>query len=551
MMTRNSRICALAVAMMAAFISLAAPKGTLAQGVRSITNVATAEWGPADNRVQSQSNQVKTIVNATAQPVTSAPYTLTNGGFSAALLDLSCARSSQTGPSAPGGNSGLTGLPISEITQIIAGQSMVLGIDRPALNLDPAAVDSIQMVVRTNAGDEELLNFVETAPDSGRFVVIVRTHAAPASTANDCRLGVAPNSTEQIRFSDTANGPLVSSFAIPILIDPYGVVFDSRDGAPVAGVSVSLINVATGQPAQVFGDDGFSSYPSTVITGQAVTDAGGTVYTFPPGDYRFPLVAPGTYRWPSHRFTYTFARPRPPCRLRIDRPHWTAYSIAPASYGLTFRLSDPAPVRIDIPLDRPHTTIVVEKTASVPEAQAGDIVQYRVVVRNPDQATSGALVVNDVMPAQMRFRLGSARIDGTPISDPTVTGRELTFTLPSLAAQASLTLTSLLEVRPDASEGEALNRVSVTGAVGIASNVADAVVRIKRETISQRLTIIGRVIDSPCGVDPASRPACGRALMMEDGSSRHRSRRTLPFRGRAARYPRRPDRSRDLPATCP
>ena len=56
----------------------------------------------------------------------------------------------------------------------------------------------------------------------------------------------------------------------------------------------------------------------------------------------------------------------------------------------------PAAVRIDIPLDRPITPIVLSKTASRAEAEAGDLVQYRLVVRNPDAtAATGALIVTD------------------------------------------------------------------------------------------------------------------------------------------------------------
>ena len=104
----------------------------------------------------------------------------------------------------------------------------------------------------------------------------------------------------------------------------------------------------------MFGDDGISTYPSTVITGQTVTDSGGTSYTFPPGDYRFPLVAPGTYRLVVTPVApYTFASTATAAQLAgLLRPDGQPFVISPGSYGLTFTLSDPAPVRIDIPLDR-------------------------------------------------------------------------------------------------------------------------------------------------------------------------------------------------------
>ena len=74
-------------------------------------------------------------------------------------------------------------------------------------------------------------------------------------------------------------------------------------------------------------------------------------------------------------------------------------------------------------------------------------------------------------------------------------------------------------MRPGAQPGDALNRVRASGPSGNLSNIADALVRIRRDTIGQRLTIIGRVIDGGCGVDPAKRPGiAGVRIMMEDGS---------------------------------
>ena len=46
----------------------------------------------------------------------------------------------------------------------------------------------------------------------------------------------------------------------------------------------------------MLGDDGVSAFPAEIVTGQTVTDAGGTLYSFPPGLFRFPLVAAGDYR---------------------------------------------------------------------------------------------------------------------------------------------------------------------------------------------------------------------------------------------------------------
>ena len=69
------------------------------------------------------------------------------------------------------------------------------------------------------------------------------------------------------------------------IVDRAGRVFDSRTGQLVDGVRVRLVNAQTGQPAVVVGDDGVSAFPTEVVTGSSVTDAGGTVYTFAPGTF--------------------------------------------------------------------------------------------------------------------------------------------------------------------------------------------------------------------------------------------------------------------------
>ncbi len=178
-------------------------------------------------------------------------------------------------------------------------------------------------------------------------------------------------------------------------------------------------------------------------------------------------------------------------------------------------------MRIDIPLDRPFTPIVLSKTASRAEAEAGDLVQYRLVVRNPDAAAAtGALTISDRIPDQMRLRTGSVRVDGVRAPDPIVgPDRMLRFALPSLPAGGQVVLTYILEVRADARRGDALNRAQAAGPLGNLSNVADALVRIRRETVIDRMTIIGRVVDGGCGVDQRTRPGIGGVrVMLEDGS---------------------------------
>ena len=120
----------------------------------------------------------------------------------------------------------------------------------------------------------------------------------------------------------------------------------------------------------------------------------------------------------------------------------------------------------------------------------------------------------------MRLSLNSVRYNGVKTSY-TVTNDGLTLSVPlaPLAARALGTLTYLLEVRPDAPAGQTMNRAQATDNHGTTSAIADAAVRIARDGISDRLTIIGRLTDGGCQVDPdAANGVTGVRVMLEDGS---------------------------------
>ncbi|MEI9903575.1 MAG: carboxypeptidase-like regulatory domain-containing protein [Asticcacaulis sp.] len=144
---------------------------------------------------------------------------------------------------------------------------------------------------RLSTGQSGLLILTETGPDTGVFAGAFST-ISPTSHAQACLPPLPAGATVYIDFPA---GPDWTGSQDQILIDPFGHVFDSSSGAPVDGVSVTIVDDATGQPAQVYNDDGVTPYPSTVISGNNVTDSGGEVHVFSAGDYRFPLVKAGSY----------------------------------------------------------------------------------------------------------------------------------------------------------------------------------------------------------------------------------------------------------------
>ncbi len=434
-----------------------------------ITNTAAAQWTHDGQPGQALSNRVDvTVAPRPPERPTITTYRLTNGGGnkSVPLAPTQCSRgsgpiassftsASSSSSSASAGSTSST-IPLSGVYQGIstapaslqstdnfrAGEMLVVGITLASANVDPQQRDTLAVVLELENGDREQITLTETANNSGEFVGFINTIGVPpAVVAGDCRLSVNPGAALSLRVTDQANASLVALATINFLVDPFGVVFDSGDGAPVPGSRVTLVDGATGQPAQVFGDDGVSAYPSSVITGQSVTDSGGTTYNFPPGDYRFPFVAPGTYRLivlPPAPFTAPSAA-NPADLAEFRRPDdGLPFEISGASYGNPFTLNSPAPVRVDIPVDQPGLPLILRKTTSTQVAAPGDVIQYRIEVANRDtRRNTGAVTVRDVLPPGMRLRADTVRVDGARISaDVAANGRDFRSSCPACPRRA-------------------------------------------------------------------------------------------------------------------
>ncbi|WP_447762773.1 hypothetical protein [Sphingopyxis panaciterrae] len=499
-----------------------------AANAQVISNTASAAWNGGTG--QTLSNRVDlTVRERPPQPPTIATYRLgENGPKSTPLAPTQCEGSqgskliSLTGPYA-----GISTSPaaLQSSDSFRAGEVVVIGVVLASANGDPQRRDTLAVTLALENGDREQITLTETAVNSGEFVGIINTIGVPpAIVAGDCRLSVNPGSPVRLQVTDRADASLVALATLNFLVDPFGIVFDSGDGAPVAGSRVTIVDAATGQPAQVFGDDGISAYPSTVVTGQSVSDSSGAVYNFPPGDYRFPFVAPGTYRLvvepPSPYTAPSKSSAADVAGLR--RPDdGLPFTIADASYGRIFTLDSPAPVRVDIPVDQPGVPLVLRKTTSTQVAVPGDVIQYRIEVVNRDaRRNTGAAIVRDVLPAGMRLRADTVRVDGVSVTaNVAANGREFAVTLPGIAASRSALLTYLAEVTVSAQPGNALNRATATDNLGTTSNIAEATISIKRDQLGDRMTIIGRITDGGCGVNPGKANAiAGVRVMLQDGS---------------------------------
>ena len=489
---------------------------------QTISNTANLNWPLGGQTVTVASNTVSFAV--TQLPVTVNTYIAEQGAATVLAYQ----------PSLCGGNSSGAGSSISPqsagqanvtaTSSISIGDSFYFSVTMMQANLHPNAIDTINVVLTTAGGDKEVLRVSETGVNTGVFAGSVLTSGSPATPVQgDCRLTVKAGDVVTIQPELPGTTTPAANFTINVLSDPYGTVFDSEDGTPVNGATVTLVDAATGQPATVYASDGVTSWPSSVVTGQTVTDGHGVAHPLAAGEYSFPMIGLGHYR-------IVITPPSPykaPSALKaaqlanIKRPDGTPVEISTASYGGVLNVTSTQAVRVDVPVDRPAVAVAVTKVASVTNAQPGDLVYYTVHITNTEAThAKRAVVVTDTPSNLLRLRRDSVRIDGAA-AGAAVTfapdGSHMTIALGDMAGGVSHTITYAASVRASASAGRALNTVTATDILG-ASASASALVRIEEDGLTARMTLLGEVSDGGCVAKGPHNGIAGVRVMLEDGS---------------------------------
>ncbi len=494
--------------LVAALLGLA-PAVPAAGQVARVENTATLSYGPPAARAEIRSNTVTLAIDRYRSPTTLG-FRLPPPGY--ALAGMSCDAASRR----------FTPAPIDAPTLAAAPPLKALDIDTPMIFVlenaggNHDATRREEAWIGVSSGDfVGRIALLETDVDTGVFaggLPAVGTH--PELSA--CDPGRARGARLVLSFEEDAFS-LGSS--TDMLIDPAGYVFDSTTGALVDGAEVTLLDDRD-RPATVFGEDGVSRYPSTVTSGGGARDASGRQYSFSQGNYRFPLVAAGTYHLrvvPPGRYTAPSTQDRGVLAALRD-PSGHAFLINPASFGGRFTLATPDPFSADIPLDRDgDAVLLLTKTASVREASPGDVIQFRVTLANRGETAVSGIHLTDIPPAGLRYERGSARGSADPV--PSADGGSLDFALPPVPAHGTIEVTYVMSVAPGARPGEVANRVLVSGGGGPTANEAAASVRIRPLLFTDGFTLIGRVTAGACGAPAADRiGVAGIRLLLEDGS---------------------------------
>jgi len=432
-------------------------------------------------------------------------------------------------PQVPGGGAHVTDNPLTldSTGAVRGGQTMFLEVNDADQNHDSNAVDTIIVSVTigpkgaASSSDSELLRLKETGINTGVFLGYITTIRNGSTSDNNGSLGSVVNDQIKLVYEDQYD--VSDSTTTIVLVDPYGVVFDTTTGKVLNGVTVDLINTATGLPATVFGDDGLSAFPSSVVTGSTVTDSGGTDYIMADGGYRFPLIPPGNYRLDvtlppgsGHAIPSTVST------AQIQNLPGAPFAINLGSRGEIFPIVAGPPLNIDIPADLITTHIYVQKTASKSTVASGDYLQYQVSVENTSALNPlVAMALTDVLPHGFRYEKGSAKRDGVAISDPVIAddGRTLTFDLGNFAVSESTTVTYVTRVGA-VRQKEAINTAYAIADAGLAtSNVATAKVKIKEDFMRSNAVLMGRVAIKGVESDAEDKGGVsGVRIFMEDGT---------------------------------
>lgn len=517
-MGRTSLFRDLAAALMMVLLMTFAP----AQG-QTITNTALATWSEGGVARSAPSNTVSIPVQQ--RPISLQTFhPVAGSGSSLTVSPALCGNETMPPIANLGSSAAGESVAVEATRQLRVGEILIIQFDAPVANRDASAIDQVTTVLTTPRGDREVLTIFETGNNTGVFTGAIRTRSIPPTLAQgDCLLSVLSGDPITVAVGQTENSPPVITTLVSVLADPFGYVFDSEDGSLVSGARVSLVDAATGAAATVFAEDGVTPWPSVVVSGQPITDGAGNVYQMSPGEYRFPLAPLGNYRLliePPAPYTAPSAV-TPEGLIGLTRPDGSPFVISDASYGASFPLASVVPVRVDIPLDRPNVVVALSKSASRANAQPGDAVFYTVTVRNSDSARPKRnVVVTDTPSNWLRLRQDTIRINGEPAGNSVAIapdGGTIRFTIPSIAAGATARITYAMFVRADSPAGQAVNRAEAADPRG-GTSVAEAVIRIDRDTIASRMTIIGRVTAGPCSLREGRIGVPGVRVMMEDGS---------------------------------
>lgn len=369
-------------------------------------------------------------------------------------------------------------------------------------NLDPTEVEDILVtIVSENGIDKETIRLWETDISTGTFTGYIPSVHLDNVGANhyDCQLSVRNDSEMQASYVDAYDS--IDVAVSRALFDPSSIIFDSNSGEAIDGIEVTLIDTTTGLPAVVLGDDGTSTFPNPITSGESVSDSSGRAYNFPEGGFRFPVIAAGDYRVElGESIFYDFPSQR--SDEIINQLPNGPFLLSPASRGLDFTVAGNA-FQIDVPFDPKDNSVLLSKSSHKSQAGVGEYVRYSIEIKNSEVPGDNVLI-HDRLPRGFRFESGSAKVNGIEVTDPVITddGRTLSFTLAQMEPETTYTLTYVTHIGVNTPIGAARNLAWLEDD-HLVGNQTQKTIEILDDLFSADARLFGRVYLGSCN-DPAT-----------------------------------------------
>ncbi|MFA6471250.1 MAG: hypothetical protein WCU00_04330 [Candidatus Latescibacterota bacterium] len=419
------------------------------------------------------------------------------------------------------------GVPLTKSNCYRAGDLIFLRLIDSNQNTDSTMVDkAVVTMSEGDIGEKEVLRISETGVNTGLFVGFIQTQQEVSVTPGDGILSVVSESKIDVGSTDMTGEQTVTS---EVRITPLSTVFDTKTGQPVNDVVITLINAETGQPAEVFGDDGTSSFPSRLVTGSSVTDGSGVNYNFTTGSFRFPYIKPGNYQLKVETSAlYTFPSKVSEAELKLLGTG--SFTIVTGSLGKVFEVVDGPPFLVDVPIDpvvkeEPviKASIWVMKSAGKLNVSPGEFLAYTISVTNNAAVSADSVMVTDNLPNIFRYQKGSAKTEDGKQIETTVgpEGDILTFSLGNIPSNKTIKFTYVVKAPSNAKPGRAINTALAVVAGGYKSNIAKAEVRIVDDLFRSTSILMGRVIADSSSFAPSDSVTSGIKgvrIYLEDGT---------------------------------
>ena len=380
------------------------------------------------------------------------------------------------------------GSPFNSYTSTVSGQGA------PGETVTVQALDASGNLIMTDGSS--------TVAADGSYVVSLTTYLP--DTINYLSVTVGDPSNE------TASALIMVYYA-----NPFGFVYNTSTNQPIQGVSVTLYDATTKQPASGAGVQSCNSIGICTSANPYITQADG-FYGFlaPPGQYYF-AVSDGGYTFPSKQTTV------PPGRV-----------INPGSKGEVFTISS-AVAEIDVPLDAGGSLLRLVKTANKSEAHIGDIVTYTVNIQNLTAGPVPGVLVNDNIPPGFKYVKDRVILNSIPIANPSGQ-RPLFFNVGTIPVSPASILQYQLVIGSGVTMASYQNTARAQLSAGnlVVSNPTSTTVKIILDPVFDLGTVIGKVFfdwnengiqDAPRYDDIShetiiEKPVPNVQIVMEDGT---------------------------------